>query len=62
MTESDLLASEIRETAFSGNISARGFLLKLPRLLVVTFCFPPESVVENLILLEDYFPLGLILV
>lgn len=27
--------------------------------LIVTFCFPPEGVVENLVLLKGFFPLEL---
>ena len=58
MTVPDLLGSEIRETILSDSLSARRFSLKLPRPLVA-FCFPPEDVVKNLVLLDDCFPLGL---
>ena len=59
MTVPDLLASEIREIALLESLSARGFSLKLPTPLVVAFYFPPEGVVENLVLLEDCVLLGL---
>lgn len=50
-----LLTFEIRKTTFLDCSSARGFSLKL----VITFSFLLESKVENLVLAENCFPLGL---